>query len=60
MYHRLWQILQQFIRDGLALQIQLYPHSTHTLSLFIAFLAEKNYAAFIVSSYISALSFPQR
>ena len=60
MYHRLWQILQQFIRDGLGLQIQLYPLSTHTLALFIAFLAEKNYAAFTVSSYISALSFPHR
>ena len=52
MYHRLWQILQQFIRDGLGIQIQLYPLSTHTLALFIAFLAEKNYAASTVSSYI--------
>ena len=60
MYHRLWQILQQVIRDGLGLQIQLYPLSTQTLALFIAFLAEKNYAASTVSSYISALSFPHR
>ncbi|CAH3146405.1 unnamed protein product [Porites lobata] len=42
------------------LQIQLFPLSAHTLALFIAFLAEKNYAASTVSSYISALSFPHR
>ncbi|CAH3171233.1 unnamed protein product, partial [Porites lobata] len=53
-------MLQKFIRDRLGLQIQLFPLSTHTLALSIAFLAEKNYAASTVSSYISALSFPHR
>ena len=60
MYRRPWQMLQKFIRDRLGLQIQLFPLSAHTLALFIAFLAEKNYAASTVSSYISALSFPHR
>ena len=59
-YRRPWQMLQKFIRDRLGLQILLSPLSAHTLALFIAFLAEKNYAASTVSSYISALSFPHR
>ena len=60
MYHRPWQILQQFVRDHLGLQIPVFPLSEHTLALFIAFLAEKAYAASTVVSYISALSFPHR
>ena len=60
MYRRPWQILQQFIRDRKGLQIPLFPLSAHTLALFIAFLAEKNYGASTVSSYISAETFPHR
>ena len=37
MYRRPWQILQQFIRDSLGLQIPLFPLSAQTLALFIAF-----------------------
>ena len=42
----------------IAPQILVFLLSAHTLALFIAFLAQKNYAT--VSSYISALSFPHR
>lgn len=59
-YRRPWQILQHFIRDRLQLQTPLFPISTHTLALFIAFLAEQKYAASTVTSYISALSYPHR
>ena len=59
-YRRPWQILLQFKRDKLKLQTPLFPISTHTLALFIAFLAEQKYAASTVASYISALSYPHR
>ena len=41
-YRRPWQILQQFKKDKLQLQTPLFPVSTRTLALFIAFLAEQN------------------
>ena len=59
-YRRPWQILLQFKRGKLKLQTPLFPISTHTLALFIAFLAEQKYAASTVASYISALSYPHR
>ena len=59
-HRRPWQILQQFKRDKLGLQTPLFPVSTHTLALFIAFLAEQKYAASTVASYISALSNPHK
>ena len=59
-YRRPWQILLQFKRDKLKLQTPLFPISTHTLALFIAFLAEQKYATSTVASYISALSYPHR
>ena len=59
-YRRPWHILQQFKRDKLKLQTPLFPISTHTLALFIAFLAEQKYAASTVASNISALSYPHR
>ena len=59
-YRRPWQILPQFKRDKLKLQNPLFPISTHTLALFIAFLAEKKFAASTVASYILALSYPHR
>lgn len=46
--------------DSAAVYTLLFPISTHTLALFIAFLAEHNYAASTVSSYISALSHRHR
>ena len=59
-YRRPWQILQHFKRDKLKLQTPLFPISTHTLALFIAFLAEQKYAASTVASYISAFSYLHR
>ena len=59
-YRRPWQILQESKTDKLQLQTPLFPVSTHTLALFIAFLAEQKYAASTVASYISALSYPHR
>ena len=60
MYRRPWQILHKFLTDRLGHPTPLFPISTHTLALFIAFLAEQKYAASTVSSYISALSYPHR
>ena len=38
----------------------IFPLSSDTLALFLAYLAERNYAGSTVMSYISALSFPHR
>jgi len=59
-YRRPRQILQQFKSDKLELQTPLFPLSTHTLALFIAFLAEQKYAASTVASYISVLNYPHK
>ena len=59
-YQRPWQLLYHFQQDRLGYQGPVFPLSINTLALFIAFLAERKYAASTVLTYISALSYPHR
>ena len=59
-YSRPWEILRQFKTERLPASTSIFPLSSDNLALFLAFLAEKNYAGSTVTTYISALSFPHR
>lgn len=60
-YRRPWQLFRTFYSERLQFtKGPIFPISTDSLALFIAFLVERKYAASTVLTYISALGFPHR
>lgn len=59
-YRQPWEILLQFKRERLPATTPIFPLSSDTLALFLAYLAEKKYAGSTVMTYVSAVSYPHR
>ena len=58
-YRRAWRVFQEFSILILK-QTEHFPTTTDNLALFIAYLANKNYAASTVLTYVSALGYAHR
>lgn len=57
-YRQPWEILLQFKRERLPATTPIFPLSSDTLALFLAYLAEKKYAGSTVMTYVLAASYP--
>ena len=59
-YRRPSEILLQFKIERLPATTPIFPLSSETLVLFLAYLAEKKYAGSTIMTYVSAVSYPYR
>jgi len=57
-YRQPWEILLQFKRERLPATTPIFPLSSDTLALFLAYLAEKKYAGSTVMTCVLAASYP--